>query len=158
MNRDSSLSGRESARRRFFAAAVLLVVAAAIAPVAGHAAADVDYYNNSSSVVNSSSPANATLPNIIDTAISIAPTFIGTGEQDPSGTGFEGVLLVGVSYAGVALLAIGGAGVGPVGGSVLGAVISYGLVDLGFAPPWVKPLLLFGIGMLAIIGFRRVIQ
>lgn len=136
----------------------LLLVALIAAPLAGAVAADVDYYNNSSSVVNSSSPANATFDNIIDQAVTIAPTFIGTGEQDPSGTGFEGILLVGVTYAGTALLAIGGAGVGPVGGSVLGAAVSYGLVDAGYAPPWVKPLLLFGIGMLAIIGFRRVIR
>jgi hypothetical protein len=151
-------SNPKSASHRRTVAALVLLVACAACPLAAGAAADVDYYNNSSDYVSSDSPENATFANLLDAAISIAPTFIGTGDVDPSQTGFEGVLLVGLAYASVAFVAIGAAGVGPVGGTVLGSVVAYGLVDLGFAPEWVKVLLLFGIGMLAIIAFRRVIR
>jgi len=132
----------------------LLVIGAAVAtPAAGQS-----YYNNSTGIVSSDSPRNATLSNIVDVAVSVSPTLIGTGEQDPSGTGFEGVLLTGIVFAGSALAAMARTRVGPVGGAILGAVVSYGLVDLGYAPAWVKPLLLFGIGAIVFVSFRRVLR
>lgn len=124
----------------------------------GTATPQVDYYNNSSGVVQSNVSSNATFDNILDLAVGLSPSFIGTGDVDPSGTGFEGVLLIGLVFATVSLGTMLETRVGPMGGLVVGTIVAYGLVDAGFAPPWVKPLLLFGIGGLAVAAFRRVIQ
>lgn len=119
--------------------------------------AAADYYNNSSAAVSSSSPSNATLENILYQAVSLSPDLIGTGQQDPSGTGFQGVLLIGVIFAMSSLGMMAGTRVGPIGATILGSAVSYGLVDLGFAPVWIKPLLLFAIGAVCVIMFRRVL-
>lgn len=116
------------------------------------------YYNNSSGVVQPNAPRNANLSNIVGLAIQLSPDLIGTGEQDPSGTGFQGVLLTGLVFAGVSLGTIVGIGVGSVAGTILGTVVAYGLVDLGYAPPWIKPVLLFAIGVLTFIMFKRVFR
>jgi len=55
-------------------------------------------------------------------------------------------------------MAMAGTGVGAIGGSILGVVAAYGFVDLGFAPEWLKPLLLIGVGTLAFVMFRRVLD
>jgi hypothetical protein len=133
-------------------ALVLLLVAPATAQT------NATYYNNSSGVVQSDSPENATFENILDMAVSLSPSLIGTGEQDPSKTGFEGVLLTGLVYGGSTVVAMAATSVGPIGGSILGVLVSYGFVDLGFAPDWIKPLLLLGIGALAFLMFRRVVD
>jgi len=124
----------------------------------GPAAAQAGYYNNTSGVVQSDVPEDATLENILDLAVELSPSVFGVGEQDPSGSGFEGVLLVGLAFGGVSAMMIGAAGVGPIGGTILGSLVSYGLVDLGFAPQWAKPMLLFGIGVLAFVMFRRIFR
>jgi len=129
-----------------------------VATVATAQQAQVDYYNNSSGVVQSNVSSNATFDNILEQAVSLSPSFIGTGDVDPSGTGFEGVLLVGLVFATVSLGTMLETRIGPMGGLVVGTIVAYGLVDAGFAPPWVKPLLLIGIGGLAVAAFRRVIQ
>lgn len=142
--------------RHFLTAAVLIALLATTAGVA--AANHSNYYNNSSGVVQPDSPSNATLSNIVGLAVELTPDIIGTGEQDPSGSGFEGVLLTGLVFAGVTVAIMAGTGMGSVGGTILGAVVSYGLVDLGFAPPWVKTVLLFCIGVLAFVMFKRVFR
>jgi len=118
----------------------------------------VPYYENESGVVQSDGPQNATLDNILDAAVSLTPTLIGTGEQDPSNTGFQGFLLTGLVFGGVAVAAMAGTGIGAVGGSILGIFASYAFVDLGYAPVWIKPLLLMGIGTIAFLMFRRILD
>lgn len=138
----------------------LMLVSAGLMTVIGAATmgAEASYYGNNSGVVQSNTSANATFDNILDKVVGLSPSFIGTGDVDPSGTGFEGVLLVGLVFATVSLGTMIETGIGPMGGLVVGTIVAYGLVDAGFAPPWVKPLLLFGIGFLAVAAFRRVIQ
>jgi len=138
--------------------AVVMVVGV-LAIGSATAQTNATYYNNSSGVVQSSGPSNATLDNILDQAVSLSPSLIGQpGVKDPSGTGFQGVLLTGLVFAGVATAAMAGTGIGAVGGSVLGVFASYAFVDLGFAPPWIKPLLLLGIGTLSFLMFRRIVD
>jgi len=120
--------------------------------------ASAQYYNNSSGVVTDDTPENATLDNMIGLFVELSPSIIGTGEQDPSGTGFQGILLVGLVYGTVTVGAMMGTGIGAIGGSILGILTSYGLVDLGYAPVWIKPLLLFGVGVVAFVMFRRILD
>lgn len=116
------------------------------------------YYNDTSGVVQPDSPSQANVSNIVSQIVELPPSFIGTGVQDPSGTGFQGVLLTGLVFAGVSVGAMAGAGVGTVGGTVLGSLVAYGLVDLGYAPEWTKILLLIGIGIITFSAFRRVLE
>jgi len=67
-------------------------------------------------------------------------------------------LLVGLIFATVSMGTMIETRIGPIGGLVVGTIVAYGLVDAGFAPPWVKPLLLFGIGALAFVAFQRVVR
>jgi hypothetical protein len=41
---------------------------------------------------------------------------------------------------------------------VLGILASYAFIDLGYAPVWIKPLLLIGVGAAAFLMFRRVVD
>lgn len=153
MTRDNSQTSARIMALVVFASVVAVALAAG--PAAG---ADVDYYNNSSGVVQPDSPENATLDNIVGMAVDLAPSFIGTGEQDPSGSGFQGVLLTGTALAFVAVGAMIGAGIGTIGGTILGLAVSYGLVDAGFAPEWMKVLLLFGLGIVVFIAARKALE
>lgn len=146
--------------RRVVVAAIVVISIAAVFGVGSDVAigADADYYNNSSGVVQPDSPENVTLDTIVGLAVDLAPSFIGTGEQDPSASGFQGVLLTGTALAFVAVGAMVGTGIGTVGGTILGLTVSYGLVDAGFAPPWIKPLLLFGLGVVVFISIRKAIE
>ncbi len=149
---------KQQKRRALGVVAGMVALALVSTALLGPVAAQAGYYNNSSGVVQSDVPENTTLENILDLAVELSPSLFGVGEQDPSGSGFQGVLLVGLVFAGVSGGLIGAAGVGPIGGTILGSLVSYGLVDLGFAPQWVKPLLLFGIGTLAFVMFRRLFR
>lgn len=144
--------------RRTLIALVAVIVAVALVAVIPAAGQNASYYNNSSGVVQSDGPENATLDNILDAAVSLSPSLIGTGEQDPSNTGFQGFLLTGLVYGGVTVAAMAGTGIGMVGGSILGIFASYAFVDLGYAPGWLKPLLLIGVGTAAFLMFRRVVD
>lgn len=139
-------------------AAMALAVTGLLLSVGSGAAADTDYYNNSSGVVQPDSPDNVTLDSLVGLAVELAPSFIGTGEQDPSGTGFQGVLLTGTALAFTAVAMMAGTGIGTVGGTIMGLVVGYGLVDAGFAPPWIKPLLLLGLGVVVYIAVRKAFQ
>jgi len=133
---------------------ILLLTIGLLIPSQGAAG----YYNNSSGVVNDDTPENATLDNMIGLFVELSPSIIGTGDQDPSGTGFQGILLVGLVYGTVTVGAMMGTGIGAIGGSILGILTSYGLVDLGYAPAWIKPLLLFGVGVVAFVMFQRIFE
>lgn len=86
------------------------------------------------------------------------PTFIGLGSPDPSGAGFQGTLLTGLLMAGTALGATFRSGVGIVGGSVLSVVVGYVLTDFGFAPLWLRPVLVLPLAVLASIALLRVVN
>jgi outer membrane lipoprotein SlyB len=149
---------RERQFRRGRIVAGALVAVALLALTAPSVAQNATYYNNSSAVVQTDSPSEANLTTIVDAAVSLSPSLIGTGEQDPSGTGFQGILLTGLVFGGVALGSMAGTRIGAVGGTVLGSFVSYAFVDLGYAPAWLKPLLLIGIGTVAFLMFRRVLE
>lgn len=125
-----------------------------------------NYYNNSTQQDEASNTTgagwiageNATLENLLDMATRLGPVFIGSGTLDQSGTGFTGILILALTLVGSTLTAMRGAGVGPVGGSILGMTLSYGLVEIGFAPPWTKVLLLFGLGIAAAIVIKRSVR
>lgn len=119
------------------------------------------YYNNSTGNVSSAGwvpSENATLDSIGQMSTRFLSTFIGFGQLDSSGTGYQGVLLLSVIIGGVTIAATVGTGVGPVGGSILGMTTGYGLVGIGIAPVWVKPILLFGIGITAAVAFKRILR
>lgn len=153
-------------RSRFTAGAIGVIFAllllgsvAVIGPAAG-ANNTTNYYNNSTGSDNVTALGwvpgeNATLDNVLDMATRLGPYFIGTGEQDPSGTGYVGLLLLSLVLVGATVGSMRGAGVGPIGGSIIGMTLSYALVEVGLAPPWVKTLLLFGIGIAAAIAIKR---
>lgn len=143
---------------RLSAAVLGVVLLAGLLVGPASVAADADYYNNSSRVVQGDAPADATLDNILGLFVDLSPDIIGTGERDPSGTGFQGVLLTGLMWAGALAGAMIGTGVGPVGGGVVATTLAYGLVDAGYAPVWLKPILLFGVGIFAFIALRRVVR
>lgn len=119
------------------------------------------YYNNESGNVTAEgwvAGPNATLDNIGDMATRFVSLFIGYGSLDPSGTGYEGVLIMGIIMGGVGLAAISGTRIGPVGGVILSMTVGYGLVGVGLAPVWVKTVLLFGIGIVASVALRRTLR
>lgn len=137
-----------------------------VAPAAANNNTTTNYYNNSTQqdAADSTTGAgwvageNATLDNVLDMATRLGPVFIGSGALDQSGTGFTGILILSLTLVGSTLTAMRGAGVGPVGGSILGMTLSYGLVEIGLAPPWTKVLLLFGLGIAASIVFKRSVR
>lgn len=150
---------KQAHRPRLAVAVVLLVlVGGLLAGVVVGPASAADYYNNSSGVVQPDAPENVTLDSLVGITVDLAPDLIGTGEQDPSATGFQGVLLTGVTFAFVAVGAMIGTGIGTVGGTVLGLTVSYGLVDVGYAPQWIKVLLLFGVGVVVFIAIRKALE
>lgn len=137
-----------------------------VAPAAANNNTTTNYYNNSTQqdAADGTTGAgwvageNATLDNVLDMATRLGPVFIGSGTLDQSGTGFTGILILSLTLVGSTLTAMRGAGVGPVGGSILGMTLSYGLVEIGLAPPWTKVLLLFGLGIAASIVFKRSVR
>lgn len=118
------------------------------------------YENESTPTVNDSwfGGGNATLDQMVGMVAKLPRYVIGSGDVDPSGTGYVGVLLTGIIMAGAALSAVAGAGVGPIGGTVVAIATGWGLTSVGFAPDWIRVLLLFGIGLLAAIAARRAIE
>lgn len=143
-------------------AALALAIAALSAPAA---ATDINetapYYNNSSSDVSTNGwlpGENATLDNMGDMLVRLGPYLIGTGDMDPSDTGFQGLLLTGLVMAGALLGAIATLPVGAAGGSVLAVVVGYGMTSLGFAPSWFRTMLLFGVGLIAFVAFASILD
>lgn len=143
-------------------AALALAIATLSAPVA---ATDINetapYYNNSSSNVSTNGwlpGENATLDNLGDLLVRTGPYLIGTGDMDPSGTGFQGLLLTGLLMTGALLGSIAILPVGAAGGSVLAVVVGYGMTSIGFAPSWFRTMLLFGVGVIVSVAFVRTLD
>lgn len=144
----------------------ITVALLATAPAAAQNATNVSdvapYYANQSDAVPNGSyyngTENATLDSIGDMATRLGPVFIGTGDMDPSGTGFQGALITGF----VMILMFVGAWamlpLGSVGGGVLAVVVGYGLTDLGLAPGWFRVILVFVVGVLAFVAFLQAQQ
>lgn len=118
------------------------------------------YYANETAGVDSDSwlpsPPNASLDTIGELITRIGPAVLGTGGVDDSGTGYVGVLLTALLMAGAAFLTLAGTRAGPVGGIVAALVTGYTLVELGLAPPWIRTLLLFGVGILVAVSALRI--
>lgn len=140
---------------------VIALTAAVSSPATGAALNNSSYYDD----VTVDGPGdgwygdgNATLDQVVDMATRIPGYVIGTGEVDQSGTGFVGVLLTGLLMAGSAAGMIAGTGAGPVGGAVVALAVGFGLTSVGFAPAWIRVVLLFGVGILAALAWRRSIQ
>lgn len=135
------------------------VESAAGATATPNASDKAPYYNNSSDVSDPDpgwwNGGNVTLDGVLDMFTRIPSYLIGTGQMDESGTGYVGTLLTGLIMAGAALVAVMGTGVGPIGGTIVAITVGYGLTDVGFAPPWLRPVLLFGIGITAAVAIRR---
>lgn len=153
-----------------FIAALLVVLGVALlflsAPAAAQNATNVSdvapyYANQSSSVPNSSwyqGIDNATLDSMGQMATRLGPYFVGTGGMDPSGTGFEGVLLTGIIMVGMFVGAVGMLPVGSVGGGVLAVVVGYGMTEIGLAPGWFRVILVFAVGVIAFVAFLQAQQ
>lgn len=120
------------------------------------------YYTNQSSDVDNESwyngTTNATLDSLGDMASRLGPYFIGTGEMDPSGTGFQGILLTGFIMIAMFLGAWAMLPVGSVGGGVLAIVVGYGMTELGLAPQWFRVVLVFAVGVVAYVAFLQAQQ
>lgn len=116
------------------------------------------YYENGSSDVDWGDwvpGGQANVSNLGDLLGRIGPAIIGVGVNDPSGTGTQGYLLTGLAVAGGVGAATIGAGVGPVGGLSIGLTLAYGLSALGLAPPWIRAVTVFVVGLIVARAFRR---
>lgn len=131
----------------------------ATAPAGTVTAQDGDYYNDTNVSEGADDgwygDGNATLDQVVDMVTRVPTYVIGTGAQDQSGTGYVGVLLTALLMVGSAAMSIAGIGVGPVGGTAVGLTVGFGLARIGLAPPWMRVLMLFGLGVLAAMAIRR---
>lgn len=128
-------------------------------PVANEA----PYYDNESGKTNTTDwvpgNGNVTATGMLDMISRVPGMLIGTGDVDPSGSGYEGVLLTGLVISAGALAATMGIGIGIVAGSMLGMVLAYGMTVVGIIPGWIQPLLLFAIvGIPAAVAMLRVFR
>ena len=166
MSRDQPHSGRRRvASGLTILAIVTLILAALVAPAAAATPTNnssidekAPYYEN----VTAEDPddgwfndGDVTLDGVIDMFMRIPSLVIGTGSLDPSGTGLTGVLLTAVVLAGSVLVTMMGTGVGPVGGTIVALTAAFGLTATGFAPQWIWPVLLFGVGIVIARAVRR---
>ena len=174
---ETSTETKQNRRQTVIATALLLTsvllvgtVVVFLQPVGTSAAANnttnisdqAPYYDNESNISNPDpgwfNGGNVTLDGVVDMVTRIPGYIIGTGQQDQSGTGFIGVLLTGLLMAGGALGMIMGAGVGAIGGTIVALAVGFGLTTVGLAPAFIRPILLFAIGILAATAFRRATQ
>ena len=142
-------------------AAGALVLIAVEPGSAANLSSEAPYYTNQSSNVTTSGWFNGgdvTLDTILDMGTRVLSVVIGTGSLDQSGTGYVGYLLTALVMSASGLLAVAGAGIGAVGGTIVALSMGYGLTIAGLAPVWIKPIFLFGIGIAAAVALRRAIQ
>lgn len=157
---------RRIQKRRIAILALAGMLLSSVALLGGHVAADSagnvpDYYDNetySGADEGWFGDGDASLEQVLNMTTKIPTYVVGTGELDQSKTGYVGLLLSGIIMAGAALGAVMGAGTGPVGGTIVALVTGFGLVSIGFAPGWTKVIMLFGIGALTALAFRRVLE
>jgi len=99
---------------------------------------------------------NASLENTTNFLTRIGPLIIGSGTAQ-GGVGDSGILITGLLFGGILLGTVFGAGVGPVGGLVLGVTTIGGLATVAVLPAWFWPVLLFGLGItLSIVVVRSI--
>jgi hypothetical protein len=144
-----------------FLVAALLTGATIVATAANNSTINetAPYYDNQTSNASAVGwvPPNATLDSIVGLAVRMPDYLIGTGEIDESGTGFEGVLLTGLFMLGASTAAVLGVGIGAVGGTIVALSMGFMLTSIGLAPAFVRPIMLFGIGIAAATALRRVL-
>lgn len=146
---------------------LFLAIAATVPLLSGVASAQnatnvsdvAPYYANESKNVSTDSwyagIENATVDSLGDMAVRLGPFFIGTGDLDRSGTGYEGVLLSAIVMVLMFIGAVAMLPVGSTGGVVLAVVVGYGMTELGLAPSWFRILLLFAVGIIVFVAFLR---
>lgn len=154
-------------QRRFVVVALFACVLAASAIVPAAAAqepikTDAPFYDGENGTTNTTGwlpdGGNATADGMLEMLARIPGIYIGSGGLDPSGSGYQGILLLGLVIASSALFAMRGAGVGPIAGSMIGLTVAFGLTTTGIAPRWVQPLLLFALGIPVATAVIRVFQ
>lgn len=119
------------------------------------------YANESADVANESWYAdieNGTLDSMGRMVTRFTSFYIGYGQMDSSGTGFEGVLLTGVIMTAMFVGSVFMLPIGPIGGGVLAVTVGYGMTEMGLAPPWFRVLLVFVVGMLSYVAYRQAQQ
>lgn len=124
---------------------------------------DAPYYNGTNGTTNMTewvpNDGNATASGMLEMIARIPGIFIGSGDMDPSGSGYEGFLLTGLVVAAGGFFALVGTGAGPVASSMVGMVLAYGLTFVGLIPAWIQPLLVFTlVGIPAATAIIRVFR
>lgn len=111
-------------------------------------------YNNTTPVVDNGSWMQGREDPTLDNSTHFV-TRIGTFILGNNGGSAVGSLLIGLLVMGFIGAAAGGSRFGVVAGAVIGMAAVAGLVEAGFAPVWTYGVLLFILGILATIVWRR---
>lgn len=124
---------------------------------------EAPYYNDSNGTTNMTgwvpNDGNATGASMLEMISRVPGIFIGSGDMDPSGSGYQGFLLTGLIVSAAGLFAMVGTGAGPIASSMVGMVLAYGLTFVGLVPEWIQPLLVFTIvGVPAATAIIRVFR
>lgn len=142
--------------RRYVLTGLLAVIllSSSLAPVLAQSTpqpieSEAPFYDDENGSTNMSGwvpgDGNATADAVLEFLARTPGIWIGSGDVDPSGSGYEGVLLTALIIGGAALLAMVGTGVGPIAGSMIGMVLAFGMTTIGIIPLWIQPLLLFAL-------------
>jgi len=165
MTRDERERRRRAALAVTAVAALLTVLLLASAPaVAENNTTNLSdkapyYANETSDVANESwmqGRENATLDNILAYAGRIDSFIVGSGVQAQGDAGYAAPLLVGVLLVGGIIGTGVGTGIGLVGGGVIMVATVFAFVQVGIAPAWLYPLVLFGVGLILSTILKRV--
>lgn len=148
----------------FVGVVVLGILVGAVVAFSAPAAAQNDtlnetapYYNNSTTTGNYTEwlPENVTLDSLGSIVTRIGPYVIGTGDQIPGGNIYAGTVFTGLVMVAIFIGAAAATNVGAASGVVVASVAGYGLVELGFAPGWLRIVLLLVIGVVAAVAAYR---
>lgn len=132
----------------------LVLLSSSLAPVMAQATpqpieSEAPFYDDENGSTNMTDwvpgDGNATADGILEMLARTPGIWIGSGDVDPSGSGYEGALLTALIIGGAALLAMVGTGVGPIAGSMIGMVVAFAMSTIGMIPLWIQPLLLFAL-------------
>ena len=115
------------------------------------------YYNESTTVGNQTDwiPNNVTLDSLGEMTARIGPYFIGSGQPIPGGNTYAGTIITGLVMVAIILGSVSLTTIGVGGGTVVASIAGYGLVELGFAPEWMKLVILLIIGSIAAVAVLR---